>query len=62
MEEPSDGELIELDEFDPEEFYKEWASCQNKYIIKILALMFMDTFRTRFGLTDGAAASEAGVL
>ena len=57
MEIPSDDET-----FVPEEFYKEWIGCQNKYTIKIMALILMDTFRTHFGLTDVAAASKAGLV
>ena len=62
VEEPSDDDddSIEFEEFEPEEFYKVWVNCQSKYTIKILALILMDTFRTRFCLTDVAAASKAG--
>ena len=59
---PSDDESIDDEKFEPENFYKEWIGCQNKYTIKIIALILMDTFRTRFGLTDVAAASEAGLV
>ena len=47
------------EEFIPEEFYKEWVGCQNKYTIKIMHLILIDTYRKRFGLTDVAAATEA---
>ena len=62
VEEPSDDDddSIEFEEFEPEEFYEVWVNCQSKYTIKILALILMDIFRTRFCLTDVAAASEAG--
>jgi len=56
----SDDECIESEKFVPGEFYREWVNCQTKYTIKILALLLMDTFRERFGLTDVAAATEAG--
>ena len=59
---PSDDESTDDETFVPEECYKEWIGCQNKYTIKIMALILMDTFRTRFGLTDVAAASEAGLV
>ena len=58
----SDDECVDTEEFIPEEFYKEWIRCQSKYTIKIMALMLMDTFKTRFGLTDVAAATEAGLV
>ena len=57
-----DDELVDTEEFIPEEFYKEWMSCQNKYTIKIMALILMDTFRTCFRLTDVRAAEEAGLV
>jgi len=50
------------EEFIPEEFYKEWVGSQNKHTIKIMALILMDTFRKRFGLTDVTAATEAGLV
>ena len=58
----SDDECEDTVEFIPQEFYKEWIRCQSKYTIKIMALILMDTFRTRFGLTDVAAATEAGLV
>ena len=58
----SDDESEDTVEFIPEEFYKEWIRCQSKYTIKIMALILMDTFKTRFGLTDVAAATEAGLV
>ena len=62
VEVPSDDESTEDEKFLPEEFYKEWMNCQNKYTIKIIAHILMDTFRARFGLTDVAAAKEAGLV
>ena len=32
------------------------------YTIKVMSLILMDTFRSRFGLTDVAAATEAGLV
>ena len=58
----SDDECEDTVEFIPEEFYKEWIRCQSKYTIKIMALILMDTFKTHFGLTDVAAATEAGLV
>ena len=62
VEDDSDIEIMDNEKFSPKEFYQEWINCQNKYTIKILALILMDTFRARFGLTDVAAASEAGLV
>ena len=56
----SDNESMDDKKFSSEEFYQEWISCQNKYTIKILALILMDAFVARFRLTDVSAASEAG--
>ena len=55
-----DNESMDGEKFSSEEFYQERISCQNKYTIKILALILMDAFVARFGLTDVSAASEAG--
>ena len=40
----------------------QWISCQNKFTIKIMAYILMDIFRSHFGLTDVAAATEAGLV
>ena len=58
----SDDESIDSEPFSPEQFYQEWIKCQNKFNIKIFALILMDTFKSRFGLTDVAAATEAGLV
>jgi len=57
----SEDEFMATDheEFIPEEFYKEWVGSQNKYTIKIMHLILIDTYRKHFGLTDVAAATEA---
>ena len=51
-----------LTEDTPKEVYKEWIASQCKDITKTVAIVMMDTFRTRFGLTDVAAATEAGMV
>ena len=61
VEDLSDDEYDE-DEFSVEEFYKEWIACQNKYTVKMISIILMDIFRTRFQLTDVAAATEAGLV
>ena len=44
------------------EIYKDWISCQKKDDQKLMALILMDTFIERFGMTDVGAASEAGLV
>ena len=53
---------MDTEEFIPEEFYNEWVGSQNKYTIKIMNLILMDTFIKYFGLTDVAAATETGLV
>ena len=62
IDEQVDSEDEEFSENTAQEFYKEWIECQPKYTIKIMAVVLMDTFRIRFGLTDVAAAKEAGLV
>ena len=38
--------------------YKEWISCQPKETTKMVAILMMNVFRMRFGLTDVSAAKE----
>ena len=49
-------------DFSANEIYKEWIGCQTKDNVKMMAIILMDTFRLRFGLTDVAAATEAGLV
>jgi len=51
-----------LTEDTAKEVYKEWIASQCKDTTKMFAIIMMDTFRTRFGLTDVAAATEAGMV
>ena len=51
-----------LTEDTAKEVYKEWIASQCKDSTKMFAIIMMDTFRTRFGLTDVAAATEAGMV
>lgn len=62
IDEQVDSEDEEFSESTAQEFYKEWIECQPKYTIKMMAVVLMDTFRKRFGLTDVAAAKEAGLV
>ena len=48
--------------FDPQQSYKEWVQKQPRDNLKVLAVMLMDTFIDRFGLTSVAAAKESGLL
>ena len=47
---------------DVNEVYKEWISCQFKDNVKMMAIILMDTFIKRFGLTNVSAATEAGLV
>ena len=47
---------------DANEAYKEWIGCQCKDNVKMMAIILMDTFIQRFGLTNVAAATEAGLV
>ena len=42
--------------------YKEWISCQPKETTKMIAILMMDVFRMRFGLTDVSGAKESGIV
>ena len=37
-----DDEFVDPEEFIPEDIYKEWISCQNKYTFKIIALILIE--------------------
>lgn len=58
----SESEDIEEIAFSASDICKEWIRCQTKDNVKMMAIILMDTFRLRFGLTDVAAATEAGPL
>ena len=62
MEVHSDEEEYDEDKYSAEEFYKEWIVCQNKYTVKTISIILMNTVKERFGITDVAAASEAGLV
>ena len=47
---------------DANEAYKEWVNCQCKDNVKMMAVILMNTFIERFGLTNVAAATEAGFV
>jgi hypothetical protein len=51
-----------FDQAAAKETYKEWISRQPKHDVKMIALILMDTFSERFGMTDVGAASEAGMV
>ena len=48
----------EFTESDAKIAYQEWISSQSKTYVQMLALILMDSFRDRFGMTDVGAASE----
>ena len=52
----------EFTESDAKIAYQEWISSQSKTYVQMLALILMDSFRDRFGMTDVGAASEAGMV
>uniref|UniRef100_A0A1X7V209 Uncharacterized protein n=1 Tax=Amphimedon queenslandica TaxID=400682 RepID=A0A1X7V209_AMPQE len=49
-------------EFEPSENYEDYLSTIPRETLKVLAVMMMDCFTTRFGLTNVAAAKESGLL
>ena len=61
-EDSEEAEDVPLTKDTAKEVYKEWIASQCKDTTKMFAIIMMDTFRTRFGLTDVAAATEAGMV
>jgi transposase len=52
----------DFNETSAKEIYRDWMSSQCKSDVKMMAVVLMDTFRERFGMTDVGAASEAGMV
>ena len=60
-EQDSDTES-DFNETAAKEIYRDWMSSQCKSNVKMTAVILMDTFHERFGMTDVGAASEAGMV
>ena len=54
--------MSDFNETAAKEIYRDWMSSQCKCNVKMMAVILMDTFRERFGMTDVGAASEAGMV
>ena len=52
----------DFNETSAKEIYRDWMSSQCKSDVQMMAVVLMDTFRERFGMTDVGAASEAGIV
>ena len=60
---PSDDEgTVDFTSTDAQHAYHDWVKQQPKDTVKMVAVMAMDTFMIRFGLTAVGAAKEAGLL
>ena len=60
-EEDSDLET-EFNETAAKEVYSKWIASQSKTNIKMLVVMLMDIFLSRFGMGDVGAATEVGIV
>ena len=61
-EEPDSDSESDFNEASAKDVYRDWMSSQSKSDVKMMAVLLMDTFRERFGMTDVGAASEAGIV
>ena len=52
---------VKFNEADAKQAYDDWVSSQPKATLKMIAIVLMDTFKTRFGLTNVVAATEAHI-
>ena len=61
-EEEDSDTVSDFNETAAKEIYRDWMSSQCKCNVKMMAVLLIDTFRERFGMTDVGAASEAGMV